>query len=211
MTALPKKYYTPEEYLELEEKASYKSEYFDGQIFPMGDFEGATPEAMAGAKPAHNAIRENLSGELHIHFKKKKSCRSYSSDQRVFIPSNGLYCYPDVVVVCGKPTFSDTQSGSLINPVLIIEVLSQSTANYDRSEKFELYRDIPTFREYLLIDSRRIWAELWRKSPDGIWSLVFEGKSLDVTVHLETIEADFLLSDLYANTEDLPETVFSIR
>jgi len=210
MTALPKKYYTPEEYLELEEKASYKSEYFDGQIYPLGDFEGDTPEAMAGAKPAHNAIRENLSIEIGA-FLKKKSCRSYSSDQRVFIPSNGLYSYPDVVVVCGKPEFSDTQTGSLTNPVLLIEVLSQSTANYDRGEKFELYRDIPTFREYLLIDSRRIWAELWRKSTEGIWSLVFEGKSLDLTVRLETIGAELLLRDLYVNTEDLPETVFRIR
>lgn len=210
MTALPKKYYTPEEYLELEEKAPYKSEYFDGQIYPLGDFEGDTPEAMAGAKPAHNAIRENLSIEIGS-FLKKKRCRSYSSDQRVFIPSNGLYCYPDVVVVCGKPEFSDTQTNSLTNPVLLIEVLSQSTANYDRGEKFELYRDIPTFREYLLIDSRRIWAELWRKSAEGIWSLVFEGKSLDLTVHLETIGAELQLRDLYVNTEDLPETVFRIR
>ncbi len=115
------------------------------------------------------------------------------------------------MVVCGKPEFSDTQTGSLTNPVLLIEVLSQSTANYGRGEKFELYRDIPTFREYLLIDSRRIWAELWRKSTEGIWSLVFEGKSLDLIVSLETIGAELLLRDLYVNTEDLPETVFRIR
>lgn len=211
MTALPKKYYTPEEYLALEEKAAYKSEYFDGQIYPMGDFEGDTPEAMAGAKPAHNAIRENLSGELHIHFKKKKGCRSYSSDQRVFVPATGLYAYPDLVIVCGKPEFSDSQTSSLTNPVVLIEVLSQSTANYDRGEKFELYREIPTLREYLLVDSRRIWVELWRKSEQGIWSLMFESKSLDAVVHLEAIQADLLLADLYANTEDLPETVFRIR
>jgi len=123
MTKLPKKYYTPEEYLELEEKAAYKSEYIHGEIFPMGDFEGDTPEAMAGAKPAHNAIRGNLSGEIGS-FLKKKSCRSYSSDQRVLIPTTGLYAYPDLVVVCGKPEFSDSQTGSLTNPVLIVEVLS---------------------------------------------------------------------------------------
>ena len=211
MTALPKKYYTPEEYLELEEKAAYKSEYIHGEIFPMGDFEGDTPEAMAGAKPVHNAIRENLSGELHIHFKKKKGCRSYSSDQRVLIPTTGLYAYPDLIVVCGKPEFSDSQTGSLTNPALIVEVLSQSTANSDRSEKFELYRDIATFREYLLIDSRRVWVELWRKSEQGIWSLMLESKLLEAVIHLETIGADLLLADLYANTEDLPETVFRIR
>lgn len=210
MTALPKKYYTPEEYLELEEKAAYKSEYIHGEIFPMGDFEGDTPEAMAGAKPAHNAIRENLSIEIGS-FLKKKSCRSYSSDQRVLIPTTGLYAYPDLVVVCGKPEFSDSQTGSLTNPVLIVEVLSQSTANYDRSEKFELYRDIPTFKEYLLIDSRRVWVELWRKSEQGIWSLMLESKSLEAVIHLETIGADLLLADLYANTEDLPEMVFRVR
>lgn len=210
MTALPKKYYTPEEYLELEEKAAYKSEYFNGQIYPMGDFEGDTPEAMAGAKPAYNAIRENLSIEIGS-FLRKKSCRSFSSDQRVFIPSNGLYTYPDLVVVCGKPEFSDVQTNSLTNPVLIVEVLSQSTANYDRGEKFELFRDIPTFREYLLIDSRRVWAELWRKSNEGIWSLVFEGKALESSLFLETIGMELPLSDLYVNTEDLPETVFEIR
>ncbi len=210
MNPLPKKHYTPEEYLELEEKASYKSEYFDGQIYPMGDFEGDTPEAMAGAKPAHNAIRENLSIEIGS-FLKKKSCRSYSSDQRVFIPSTELYSYPDLIVVCGKPEFSDSQTSSLTNPVLIVEVLSQSTANYDRGEKFELYRAIPTFREYLLVDSRRIWVELWRKSEQGIWSLMFESKSLESVVHLETIQGDLLLADLYSNTEDLPETVFRIR
>ena len=210
MTKLPKKYYTPEEYLELEEKAAYKSEYIHGEIFPMGDFEGDTPEAMAGAKPAHNAIRENLSGEIGS-FLKKKPCRSFSSNQRIFIPSTELYCYPDLVAVCGKPEFSDSQTGSLTNPVLIVEVLSQSTANYDRSEKFELYRDIPTFREYLLIDSRRVWVELWRKSEQGIWSLMLESKSLEAVIHLETIGADLLLADLYANTEDLPETVFRVR
>lgn len=210
MTKLSKKYYTPEEYLELEEKAAYKSEYIHGEIFPMGDFEGDTPEAMAGAKPAHNAIRENLSIEIGS-FLKKKSCRSYSSDQRVLIPTTGLYAYPDLVVVCGKPEFSDSQTGSLTNPVLIVEVLSQSTANYDRSEKFELYRDIPTFREYLLIDSRRVWVELWRKSEEGIWSLMLESKLLEAVIHLETIGADLLLADLYANTEDLPETVFRVR
>ena len=95
--------------------------------------------------------------------------------------------------------------------MLIVEVLSQSTANYDRSEKFELYRDIPTFREYLLIDSRRVWVELWRKSEQGVWSLMLESKSLEAVIHLETIGADLLLADLYANTEDLPETVFRVR
>ena len=210
MTALLKKYYTAEEYLEMERVAPYKSEYFEGQIYPMGDNDGETPEAMAGAKPSHNTILENISIEVGSNLKKRRTCRSYSSDQRVHIPSNGLYTYPDLVVVCGKPEFTETQD-CLTNPILIVEVLSKSTANYDRSEKFELYRDIQTFKEYLLIDSRRVWAELWRKNQDNIWSLVFESKSLDTTLYLESIDTHLSLNDLYINTEGLIDTVFEIR
>ncbi|MCU0342178.1 MAG: Uma2 family endonuclease, partial [Spirosomaceae bacterium] len=119
MPVLPKRKYTVEEYLAMEETAPYKSEYFDGYIYPMGDFEGDTPEAMAGAKPAHNAIRENLSINIGGYFKKNKGCRSYSSDQRVRVDENGLFTYPDLVVVCGKPEFTND---SLTNPVLIVEV-----------------------------------------------------------------------------------------
>jgi len=208
MELQPQKYYTPQEYLALEEKATYKSEYFGGQIFPMGDFEGDTPEAMARAKPAHNAIRENMSGEFYGHFKKKKTCRSYSSDQRVLMPSNGLYTYPDLVVVCGKSEF---ENDSLLNPVLIVEVLSKSTAHYDRSEKFELYRDIPSFTEYLLIDSRRIYVELHRKNQEGLWVLESELRSLSDAVELQSIGLSLSLEEMYANTEGLPKVMFSIR
>ncbi|TAE36834.1 MAG: Uma2 family endonuclease [Runella slithyformis] len=209
MNALPKKYYTPEEYLELERVAAYKSEYYQGEIFPMGDLDGDTPEAMAGAKPRHNAIRENLSGEMYAHFKKKKTCRTFSSDQRIQVADNGLYTYPDLVALCGKPEFNGLDN--LTNPVLIVEVLSKSTADYDRSEKFELYRAISTFREYLLVDSRRIYVELFRKNQQQHWELVFEARQLADVIYLETIDLHIGLEDMYANTEDLPETPFNIR
>ena len=209
MNATAKKYYSPQEYLELERTAPYKSEYFEGEIFPMGDMDGHTPEAMAGAKPRHNAIRENLSGEFYSHFKKKRTCRSYSSDQRLRIPANGLYTYPDLVALCGKPEFEGIEN--LLNPTLIVEVLSKSTAGYDRSEKFALYRNIPTFREYLLVDSRHVFIELFRKNGDGNWELVFETRKINDTLYLETIDLSIAVEDIYANTSDLPETPFKIR
>jgi len=100
---------------------------------------------------------------------------------------------------------------SIYQIFLCINFCIFSENNDERGEKFELFRDIPTFREYLLIDSRRVWAELWRKSNEGIWSLVFERKSLESSLFLETIGMELPLSDLYVNTEDLPETVFEIR
>ena len=209
MNALPNKYYSPQEYLELERAAPYKSEYFDGEIFPMGDLDGNSPEAMARAKPRHNAIRENLSVEIGSHFKKNRTCRSYSSDQRIRISSNGLYTYPDLVALCGKPEFEGIEN--LLNPTLIVEVLSKSTAGYDRSEKFALYRDIPTFREYLLVDSRHVFVELFRKNSDQNWELVFETRQISASFHLETIDLTLAVEDIYANTSDLPETPFKIR
>lgn len=211
MTALPEKLYTPEEYLERERNAPYKSEYYQGRIYPMGDSEGETPEAMAGARAPHNSIKENLSIEIGSHLKKTRTCRSYSSDQRIFIPQNGLYTYPDLSVVCGKPTFGDEQQFLLTNPVLLIEVLSNGTASYDRAEKFELYRSIPTLREYLTVDSRRVHAGLWRRTNENVWLLAQEVRDLDDAVTLETIGLTLLLLDVYANVEELPAADFSLR
>ncbi len=208
MTAVPKKKYTPEEYLELELKAPYKSEYFDGEIFPMGDFEGDTPEAMAGGRSRHNAIRENLSGETHGVLKKKSGCRSFSADQRIHIPKTGLYTYPDFLIVCGKPLYLNDESDTLTNPLLIAEVLSKSTASYDRAEKFALYRGIPTLREYLLLDSRRPGVELWRKNESGFWTLVLETDQTDQYLHLDSVGSPLLIADLYANVDDLPPILF---
>ncbi|MBC7891783.1 MAG: Uma2 family endonuclease [Sphingobacteriaceae bacterium] len=208
MTAVPKRKYTPEEYLELELKAPYKSEYFDGEIFPMGDFEGDTPEAMAGARSRHNAIKENLSFHIGFHVRKKGGCRSFSSDQRLHIPVNGLYTYPDFLVVCGKIEFMAGEMETLTNPIFVAEILSKRTASYDRGEKFEFYRGIPTLREYLTLDSRRVSVELWRKTETDLWTLVYETKQVDERIHLESFALDLTLSDLYAYTDDLPSAVF---
>lgn len=155
MSAQPQKHYTPEEYLELEREADYKSEYYQGEIF-----------AMAGAGRYHNRIVENLSIEIGT-FLKKKLCRTYSSDQRIHIPANGLYTYPDLLIVCGKDQLLDEKKDTILNPKAIVEVLSESTEAYDRGEKFHFYRSIPTLDEYILIDSRRIAAEVFQKNQQG--------------------------------------------
>lgn len=208
MTAVPKKDYTPEEYLEMELEAEYKSEYLNGEIFPMGDFEGDTPEAMAGGRSRHNAIRENLSGEAYVFFKKKGGCRSFSADQRIHIPRTGLYTYPDFLIVCGKPQYLDNSSDTMLNPVVIAEVLSKRTASYDRAEKFAHYRSIPTLREYLILDSRRVGVELWRKLDSGLWALVTETDQPDGELYLESVGFPLQIADLYAGVDDLPPVIF---
>jgi Uma2 family endonuclease len=141
MTAQTIKMYSEKEYLELERDAEYKSEYYRGEIF-----------AMAGAGHNHNRIVENLSGECYIAFK-GKSCQTFSSDMRLHIPQNGLYTYPDLLVVCGKIEFAEDNDDTIVNPSAIIEVLSKTTSAYDRGDKFHLYRSIPTLMEYVLVDS----------------------------------------------------------
>src|SRR5437762_9626687 len=127
MSSVPKTFLTPEQYLEIERKAEYKSEYFQGEMF-----------AMAGASPNYNFLVANTI--MAVGPKARAcSCRTSPSDMRVHIPATGLYTYPDVIVVCGQPQFRDGQPDSLLNPTLIVEVLSPSTEAYDRGRKFGHY------------------------------------------------------------------------
>src|SRR3954469_18701066 len=130
MTAVPRIRLTPAEYLAIERKAEFKSEYLNGEMF-----------AMAGASPAHNSVKENLIVRLGGRLW-GGPCRSYSSDQRVKVSATGLYTYPDIVIVCGTPEFDDADRDTLVNPRAIIEVLSDSTAGYDRGPKFRHYQRI---------------------------------------------------------------------
>lgn len=191
MTAQPKpKLFTPEEYLELERKAEYKSEYYQGEIF-----------AMAGASRNHGILVGNLSGLLY-NFIQGKSCSFYPTDMRVHIPANGLYTYPDLVVVCGKEDFLDEEFDTLLNPQIIVEVLSKSTGDYDRGDKFEKYRSIPSLLEYVLIDSRRIRAEVWRKEA-GTWILALETNDPESRIELTSIGLTVSLRDIYNKTDNI--------
>src|ERR1035438_1905026 len=158
MATHPKTLLTPEQYLEIERNAEYKSEYYQGEMF-----------AMAGAKPAHNLINGNLFAQLWIQLR-PRPCRLYTSDQRLLISPSGMYAYPDTVVVCGEPRFQDGELDTLLNPTLIVEVLSPSTEAYDRGAKFGFYRTIESLKGYLMTGSEAMSAELYTRQSDGHWT-----------------------------------------
>ncbi len=182
--ALPaEKYITPEEYLAIERLADYKSEYYDGELF-----------AMAGGSKRHNAIAANVTGELRQKLK-KKPCLVFNSDQKIYIEDYELYTYPDVSLVCGKLDYDGPEPDVITNPILIVEVLSESTAGYDRGKKFEFYRSLSSFRHYILIDQERVFVEHFYKDQ-GKWIMtVF--KSMEDALHLDDLECDLAVAEIY--------------
>ncbi len=184
MSAIPKRKLTPEEYLEIERKAEYKSEYFDGEIF-----------AMAGANRNHCLICANLSGLFWQHLK-GKDFEAYSSKMRMFVAETNFYTYPDVVVVCGEPMFQDKVFDTLLNPTLLIEVLSESTESYDRGKKFQHYRSIESLREYVLVSQDEARIEKYLKQGDGFWVLS-EAFGLDTKIKLDAIDCELALSEVF--------------
>lgn len=184
MSTAPHRYITPDEYLEIERKAPYKSEYFNGDMF-----------AMAGASAAHVLIVANVVGELRARFR-NKDCVVYSTDLRVYVPANRLYAYPDIVVVCGRQEFLDAQRDTLTNPTVIMEVLSESTEKYDRGLKFELYRGLPSLREYVLIAQDRMSVERYFKQDDGSW-LYASYSSHNEEVPLQSVGCSVPMQEIY--------------
>jgi Uma2 family endonuclease len=175
---------TPEQYLAQERLAEIKSEYLSGEVF-----------AMSGASERHNLVAGNAFAALHGQ-RRGRPCRVYASDMRVKVAATGLYTYPDVSVVCGKVEFEDEQRDTLLNPQVIIEVLSKSTAAYDRGEKFEQYRKIPSLAEYLLIAQERPLIEHYTRQPDGRW-LLSEANDLQDAIELSSIGCRLALADVY--------------
>ena len=175
---------SPAEFLAFERAADERHEYHNGEIV-----------AMSGAKRNHNKVSTNISGLLWQHLK-GKDCENYSNDMRVWVPKSRLYTYPDIVVVCGEPEFIDDEFDTLINPVLIIEILSDSTESYDRGEKFQSYRSIPTLKEYILVAQYRPQIEKYVKHGDGFWMLS-EASGLDGSITLESIDCPLSLADVY--------------
>ena len=152
MATHPKTFLTPEQYLEIERKAEFKSEYYQGEMFAMG-----------GARWTHNRLVANLIALLHQQLR-SHPCQTVPSDMRVQVEATGMYTYPDAIVVCGEPQFLDETRDTLLNPSLIVEVLSPSTEFYDRVRKFEHYRAVESVSEYLLISSERVSVELYTVS-----------------------------------------------
>ncbi|MGO9258135.1 MAG: Uma2 family endonuclease [Bryobacteraceae bacterium] len=184
MSTLPKTYLTPEEYLEIERKAEYKSEYYQGEML-----------AMAGASMAHNRVVGNTFAVLWQQLESRQ-CEVFMGDQRVHVRATGLYAYPDVVAYCGDPQLLDTHMDTLLNPSLIVEVLSPSTETYDRNLKFEQYKSIESLREYLLVSSEQARADLHTRQPDGQWLLTSVSR-LEDTLEIPSLGCMLRLADLY--------------
>lgn len=178
-----KTYYSPEEYLELETTAEYRSEYLDGQIIPM-----------AGGKPNHNKISLNLSSALNYALK-KTAYDVFMSDLRLMIPDR-LYTYPDVMVAETPLIFAENRQDTITNPVAIAEILSDSTEKYDRGDKFRMYRTIPSFREYILISQTAMQVEKFTKNDANQWVLS-EYAGQDAKIVFDSFEFEISLAELY--------------
>ena len=185
-----KLHYTIEEYLEMENAASEKHEYYQGEIF-----------AMSGAKLQHNIVTINLIAALKEKLK-GKPCRPYGSDMRIHIPKNTLFTYPDISVVCGDPVSRNDDDMNFLNPTVIIQVASPATRNYDREAKFTLYRDIPTLKEYVLADPQAIRIESYFINANGNWELR-DYRSIEDTLELRSIGVTISLTDIYEETKVL--------
>lgn len=188
MVAVPQRGVSPQEYLERERAAEYKSEYVNGEIL-----------AMAGATEQHNLITSNVNAELHTQFK-RRSCKVYAQDMRVQVSETGMYTYPDVVAVCGEAQFEDAQRDTLLNPTVIVEVLSKSTEAYDRGDKFAHYRRLTSLQEVVLIAQDKARVERFVRQPDGDW-LLSEANDLQETISLTSIDCTLALSEIYDKVE----------
>ncbi len=188
ITQTETKTYTPEEYLELEIASETRNEYHNGEIIPM-----------TGRTPDHNEIAGNLNALLKFALK-GQSYRIFITDQRLWIPEVSLYTYPDVMVLQKPIELQTGRKDTVLNPCFIGEVLSKSTQNYDRSEKFASYRTIPTFQEYLLIDQYRIHVEHYVKTAVNQW-IFSEYDDLNFTLSLSNLEVQILIADLYENID----------
>jgi Uma2 family endonuclease len=186
---MSKTFLTPEQYLEIERKAEFKSEYFNGEMFAMNE-----PRPHHLVKGAHSLIKTNAGGQLYQQLR-ARPCRVYSGDQRV------LDIYPDIVVVCGEPQYQDGELDTLLNPAVIVEVLSPSTEAYDRGCKFAHYRTIESLKAYLMVSSELIGAELYTRQPDNRWQLTAEAAKLEDTLEIESIGCHLKLADIYEKVE----------
>jgi Uma2 family endonuclease len=176
--------YSPQEYLAIERDAQQKHEYFNGEIF-----------LLAGASERHNLIVVNLVATIHAQLK-GTDCKVYSHDMRLKVAATGLYTYPDVVALCGEVHFDDDQRDTLLNPHLLIEVISKSTEGYDRGEKSAHYRRIESLAEYLLISQDKYRIEQFVRQPDNQW-LMSEVSKLEETIELPSVKCKLLVSDVY--------------
>ena len=184
MSTAPKRYISAEEYLEIERKAEFKSEYYDGDIF-----------AMAGAKNPHPRIVSNIVRELG-NLLIDSPCYVASNDVRVHVAENRFYTYPDAVVLCSEEVWNDKEEDTTSNPTAIFEVLSESTKDYDRGMKFELYRGLSSLQEYVLVSQDKCHVEHFSKQANGTW-LLTERNNIDDKLFLRSLNVEFPLHHIY--------------
>lgn len=185
---VPASYISPEEYLERERKAETRSEYIHGEIF-----------AMAGASVRHAVIISNLVLEIGAQLR-TRNCNVFSTDLRLAVNSAGMYTYPDVMVVCGGPIVIDKHNDTITNPIVILEVLSDSTKDYDRGQKFQYYRTLPSLREYFTIAQDEVHVERWARQQNGQWLLTeFDQSSEPIELHSLTVTLD--VADIYRRVD----------
>jgi Uma2 family endonuclease len=184
MASIPDYFLSPQEYLTLERKAEFKSEYMDGVVY-----------AMAGASTRHNLIVANLIITLGAQLK-GRPCRVYPSDLKVRVPNSKRFFYPDVSVVCGDDEFADAEQDVILNPTLIVEVSSESTAAFDRGKKFLSYQQIGSLQEYLLVSQDEILVEGYARQGNDTW-LYTKVTGLDGKLILPSIESELALRDVY--------------
>jgi Uma2 family endonuclease len=185
MSVQPKKRHTVAEYLELEASSREKHEFFQGEIFSMG-----------GASEAHNLIVLNVGAELRQKLRDKR-CRVYPSDLRVKVDRSGLYTYPDVVVVCGEPRF-EQPGETLLNPTLLVEVLSESSEAHDRGRESEQYRTLPSLTDYLLIAQDRALVEHYSRQSDARW-LLHAASRLEDSITITSLGCTLPVAEVYFN------------
>lgn len=178
-TAVP--FYTPEDYLAIERKADFRSEYIDGRIRPMSK-----------VSPAHSLIKVGLVGAIHSDIRRRQ-CQVYDNDVQVRVDA-GLYAYPDLSVACGESAFDD--HNNLLNPIAIFEVLSPSTEAYDRGEKFNRYQGMASLRQYVLVNQSTPRIVVFTRGPGDVWTFS-RASGLDASIRLESIGCELALRDVY--------------
>ena len=190
MSSQPVSYVSPEEYLEFERKAETKHEYVCGEILDM-----------AGGTPQHGYIATNIATAL-VQLLNSRNCWVFNSDVRVSVRWGELITYPDVSVVCGQPKYTDERRDTLTNPILIAEVLSPSTRNFDRGDKSRLYRMLPSLSEFILVEQAPTEVEHWRRLSSGSWE-VSAITDRHASLHLVSLSCDLSIEAVYRNVEGL--------
>jgi len=188
MSTAPQTVISPEAYLAAERASETRHEYFDGGVFTM-----------AGASEKHVQIVFNLSGILYVQLR-KRPCKAYTNDMRVKINAMGAYVYPDVIALCSEPQFDDAQQDTLLNPAVIIEVLSPSTTSYDKGEKFLFYQTLPSLQEYLLIAQDRILIIHCMRQESGFWDFKLTMQR-EQSIDLGSIGCTLLVADIYEKSD----------